>query len=55
MASENIDNLSFGAVQEISIARAIYKDSDILILDEPFSALYKKIIDTISNFYLMIK
>ena len=52
MASENIDNLSFGAVQKISIARAIYKDSDILILDESFSALDKKSVDTILDVLL---
>lgn len=38
-------------MQKISIARAIYKDSDILILDEPFSALdmksFDKILDTL--------
>ena len=47
MVNENRDNLSGGEMQKISIARAIYKDSDILILDEPFSALDIKSIDKI--------
>ena len=37
------------------MARAMYKDSYILILDEPFSALDKKSVETILDFYLMIK
>ncbi|WP_255263188.1 ATP-binding cassette domain-containing protein [Anaerococcus prevotii] len=55
MARENTDNLSSGEMQKISVARAMYKDNYILILDEPFSALDKKSVDTISDFYLMIK
>ena len=54
MASENIDNLSFGALQKISIARAMYKDCYILILDEPFSALYKKSVDTLLDFFFFL-
>ena len=50
--SENTDNLSGGEMQKISIARAIYKDSDILILDESFSALDKKSVDTILDVLL---
>ena len=47
MVNENKDNLSGGEMQKISIARAIYKDSDILILDEPFSAIDTKSVDKI--------
>lgn len=47
MVNENRDNLSGGEMQKISIARAIYKDSDILILDEPFSAIDTKSVDKI--------
>ena len=39
-------------MQKISIARAIYKDIYILILDEPFSALYKKSLETILDVLL---
>ena len=36
---ENGRELSIGQWQKISIARAFYKDSDVLILDEPTAAL----------------
>lgn len=50
--NENRDNLSGGEMQKISIARAIYKDSDILILDEPFSSLDRKSVDKILDILL---
>ena len=34
---ENGKNISGGQRQRIAFARALYKDSDLLILDEPFS------------------
>ncbi|WP_338079650.1 ATP-binding cassette domain-containing protein [Anaerococcus tetradius] len=52
MVNENRDNLSGGEMQKISIARAIYKDSDILILDEPFSALDRTSVDRILDILL---
>lgn len=52
MVNENRDNLSGGEMQKISIARAIYKDSDILILDEPFSALDRTSVDKILDILL---
>lgn len=52
LVSENRDNLSGGEMQKISIARSIYKGSDILILDEPFSALDKKSVETILDVLL---
>jgi ABC-type bacteriocin/lantibiotic exporter with double-glycine peptidase domain len=40
--AENGKNISGGQRQRIAIARAIYKNADLLILDEPFSELDKE-------------
>ncbi len=39
LITENQANLSGGEKQKIMIARALYKDSDLLLFDEPLSAL----------------
>jgi ABC-type multidrug transport system fused ATPase/permease subunit len=39
---ENGKNISGGQRQRIAIARALYKDSDLIILDEPFNELDKQ-------------
>lgn len=41
MIRENGKNISGGQRQRIALARALYKDFDLLILDEPFSELDK--------------
>ena len=39
MITENGKNISGGQQQRISLARAVYKDADVILLDEPFNEL----------------
>jgi ABC-type multidrug transport system fused ATPase/permease subunit len=51
--TENGRNLSGGQRQRMAMARALYKDSDLMILDEPFSELdwlsEKRLLDHLSE------
>lgn len=51
----NKTGLSGGQKQRVNLCRALYKNSPILILDEPFSALDKKNILKIKNYLNHIK
>ena len=39
MIMENGKNISGGQQQRIAIARALYKNADLILLDEPFNEL----------------
>jgi ABC-type bacteriocin/lantibiotic exporter with double-glycine peptidase domain len=56
MITENGKNISGGQQQRISIARALYKNADIYLLDEPFCELDKSSSDILlQHFQLLAK
>lgn len=52
---ENLSSLSVGEMQMVEIAKAISFDSDILILDEPTSALTKREVDSLFSLIEQLK
>ena len=55
LLNDTIKNLSGGQIQRIGIARALYRDNDILIFDEATNSLDEKTADEILNNILNIK
>ena len=53
--SENASNISIGQAQRIAIARCLYFEPEIIILDEPSSALDRKNEDLILNILKNLK
>lgn len=51
LITENGKNISGGQRQRISIARTLYKDADLIILDEPFSELDRASEDALLNHF----
>ncbi|MEO7984011.1 MAG: ABC transporter ATP-binding protein [Bacteroidota bacterium] len=48
--AENGKNISGGQRQRIILARALYNDADLLILDEPFNELDRESVDQLLNY-----
>jgi len=51
LINENGKNISGGQRQRIAIARALYKKSDLIILDEPFNELDRVSENELLNFF----
>lgn len=51
----NSKNLSFGEQQKLNLLRVLSRDSEVIILDEPFTNLDKESIDNLTKYILEIK
>jgi ABC-type bacteriocin/lantibiotic exporter with double-glycine peptidase domain len=51
MITENGKNISGGQQQRIAIARALYKNADLILLDEPFNELDEASTDLLANYF----
>jgi ABC-type bacteriocin/lantibiotic exporter with double-glycine peptidase domain len=51
MITENGKNISGGQQQRIAIARALYKDAELVILDEPFNELDETSTHSLLNYF----
>ena len=49
--TENGKNISGGQQQRIAIARALYKDAELVLLDEPFNELDERSAESLAQYF----